>query len=305
MTTKAPDMLLDTAHKWEDLLPSAVFAGIVGDANHPDGYHISYDDNSKSNYSTTRPPDKPPNMPSANAVMASAIDMSMNKTDMVTSYKRIKAVYDNKNDTRRKYFNAVNCWSGTGDAQRLDLYANEISYASPDHKSHVHDEYARMYCQDPKAGRAHLSVWSGQTHDQWLAQEGDGEMPVGLIGLEKGMSSSKNGRDVGDAIKSLQRMLTSTGDYTGDVDGIYGSSTAAALLKCRQDQGSTATAPAGDRVDSWGYVALMTAYIQAQAPKATQGPPGPPGPPGSPGAPGTPGKDGVPQPGQEFTVAVV
>jgi hypothetical protein len=168
MTTRAPQMLLNTMHAWEDLYPSAVFAGIVGDTNHPDGYHISYEDNSKSNYSTTRPPDKPPKMPKANEEMASAGDMSMNKTDMVKHYNLIIKVYNDKSDPRRKYFNAVNCWDGkSANAVRLDLYANTKSTATNDHMSHVHDEYPRMYCQDPMAGKAHLSVWSGESKEDW------------------------------------------------------------------------------------------------------------------------------------------
>jgi hypothetical protein len=168
MTTKAPSMLVDTAHAWEDMFPSAIFAGIVGDINHPDGYHISYEDNPGGNYSIVRSPDKPPKMPSANAVMASAIDMSMNKTDMVTHYNRIIKVYNDHTDPRRRYFNAVNCWDGkSANAVRLDLYANTKSTATNDHKSHVHDEYPRMYCQDPMAGQAHLSVWSGQSKEDW------------------------------------------------------------------------------------------------------------------------------------------
>jgi len=168
MTTKAPQMLVDTAHRWEDMFSSTVFAGIVGDLNHPDGYHISFEDNPSGNYSIVRPPDKPPKMPSANDDEASAVDMSMNKTDMVTHYNRIIKVYNDHSDPRRKYFNAVNCWDGkSANAVRLDLYANTKSTATNDHKSHVHDEYPRMYCQDPMAGKAHLSVWSGESKEDW------------------------------------------------------------------------------------------------------------------------------------------
>lgn len=176
MSTKAPQMLVDYAHRWENMFASAVFAGIVGDINHPDGYHISYNDNPPGNYSIVRPPDKPPKLPDANRPMASAVDMSMNKSDMVTCHNRILAVYNDHSDPRRKYFNAVNCWDGkSADAVRLDLYSNTKSYASPDHKSHVHDETTRMYCQDPMTAQAKLSVWSGQSKDDWMNDVGQVE----------------------------------------------------------------------------------------------------------------------------------
>lgn len=171
MSTVAGDNMKDIANKWEDQYSSAVLSGIVGDTNHPDGYHISYDDNPHGNWSCSRPDDKPPNMPSGNSNDACAIDMSMNTSDMKKCYSRALAVYNDKNDPRRKYLNAFNGWDGSGDATRLDFYANTKSYASPDHTWHCHCEMKRKYANDAKAGRAWLSMTGGQSKQDWIDQE--------------------------------------------------------------------------------------------------------------------------------------
>jgi hypothetical protein len=173
MTTKAPSMLVDTAHAWEDTFSSAIFAGIVGDINHPDGYHISYEDNPSGNYSVTRSCDHPPNMPTSLEEYASAIDMSMNTTDMKTCYDRVMKVYNDKTDPRRRYFNAFNGWNGSGDAKRVDFIANVIGYATSDHKSHSHCEMPRCYCMTAKAGRAWISTFKGESKQTWTDREED------------------------------------------------------------------------------------------------------------------------------------
>jgi len=169
MSTSATGVMQDAADDWEELpsYPSAVCSGIKGDTNHPNGYHISYNDNSKNDFSTTRPDDKPPNMPSANANDASAIDMSMSSTDMAKSYKNWKRLFDDHSDPRRKYFNAVNCYSGSGEARRLDFVANTNTVASPDHKWHEHCSWRRRYARDQTARKGYVSVGRGDTKQQW------------------------------------------------------------------------------------------------------------------------------------------
>lgn len=178
MTTLAPQNLRDAAAEFERLYASAVFSGIVGDLAHrlEGGYHISLEDQSSSNYSCVRlddaapPGDWPRNL-------AAAIDMSMNSSDMATASRRVEAVWANPADTRRKYFNCINGWLGSGDAVRWDFVTGKKSYASPDHKWHTHSEIRRRYVNDPMARKALVSMYAGESHDQWLASNGQTPPP--------------------------------------------------------------------------------------------------------------------------------
>jgi hypothetical protein len=165
MTTKATPTLVKTADGFENQYKSAIFSGIVADDNHDGGYHESFEDNDPRNYSCTRVDDKPPRMTDKEA--ASAIDMSMNKADMITCFKRIHAVWSDHSDPRRKYFNAFNCWDGSGDAVRLDFVSNTASFATIDHTKHVHGECRRRYVNDPEMTRAWLSMTGGETKEDW------------------------------------------------------------------------------------------------------------------------------------------
>lgn len=151
---------------------SAVLSGIVPDSRHlaNGGYHCSVEDlrahGNQHDYSNTRPDDR-----DFNPKYAAAIDVTMSKADMIRHYKRFYAVFKDKTDPRRRYFNATNTWPGTGDAVRLDFVAGKIGRASDDHKWHVHDELKRRYLLDPKAARAKLSVAAGEAKSAWIARE--------------------------------------------------------------------------------------------------------------------------------------
>lgn len=153
-------------------LKTAVLSGIVPDTRHLDngGYHCSVEDlrrfGNAGDYSNTRTDDKNFNIP-----YAAAFDVTMSTADMKKAYRRIYAVWKDKSDPRRKYFNAVNCWDGAGDAVRLDFKINLAKYASPDHKWHVHGDWPRRYVRDPKAARAWISVFAGETKASWIARE--------------------------------------------------------------------------------------------------------------------------------------
>jgi hypothetical protein len=239
MTTLAPPTLIATADKWENQLSSAVFSGIKGDTNHPDGMHISYEDNPRGNWSISRPPDKPPKMALTLKKLACAADMSMNAQDMITTYKRVHAVWADHSDPRRIYFLGWNVWDGLGDAVRLDFDTNTAQFATPDHKWHTHGEIHRMYVNDSKAHRAWLSMTGGQTKAQWISQE------------EVEMITYPRFGDTGEAVKNLQYDLADTGDYTGKVDGIYGLDTTAAVLKFRKRFLTAAIAGSGKSVTGW------------------------------------------------------
>jgi hypothetical protein len=169
VATAAADVTRWIAKRWEALYPSAVLSGIVGDPAHrkSGGYHISVVDNPKNNYSVVRPDDKSP--PGAwPRDLAAAIDMSMSPADMRLCTARLKRVYDNPDDPRRKYLNAFNGWSGTGDARRYDLWARVTSYATVDHKWHVHAELRRRWANSWDAARATVSALAGESVAEYL-----------------------------------------------------------------------------------------------------------------------------------------
>ena len=151
---------------------SAVLSGIAPDSRHLDngGFHCSVEDlrrfGNADDYSNTRPDDR-----NFNIQYGAAIDVSMSPADMRKHHARIHAVWADHTDPRRKYFNAVNTWDGSGDAVRLDFVTNTAKPATADHKWHAHDETRRRYLLDPVAARAKVSVWKGETKAQWLASQ--------------------------------------------------------------------------------------------------------------------------------------
>lgn len=175
MATLVSDPIRWLAKEWEDNCgyASAVLSGIAPDAAHlgRGGYHCSIQDlianGNGSDYSNTRPDDK-----GYNPKYGAAIDMSMSTADMVKCHNRVRAVWADKTDPRRKYINAINTWDGSGDAVRLDFYANSERSATDDHKWHNHDETRRRYLLDWEAVRAVASVFKGETKQQWESNMG-------------------------------------------------------------------------------------------------------------------------------------
>jgi hypothetical protein len=253
MSTSAPPMLIEFADAWEALYPSAVFAGIVGDAAHQanGGYHISIEDQSSSNYSVTRPDDAaPPGGWPRN--LASGVDMSVNTTDMFRIDSLVHAVWKDHEDSRRAFINAVNCWDGNDSPGRYDMYSNVLSGSDDSHKWHVHWEYRRRYVADQQAMAACLSILKGETKEQW--QAGGGTPPPAkpqlrrpwpsymphneYFGLISGPNHSHGGyyqakssakKDERPDITAIQNRLNSLGYNCGTADGIFGDKTKAGV----------------------------------------------------------------------------
>lgn len=152
--------------------PSAVLSGIAPNSQHlkAGGFHCSIEDliahGNGGDYSNTRTDDK-----GFNPKYGAAFDVSFSKTDMIKAYGRVHAVWADKSDPRRQYVNAINCWSGTGDATRFDFDAGTAKYASPDHEWHVHGEIHRRWVREMKAARAVASIFQGEAKANWIARE--------------------------------------------------------------------------------------------------------------------------------------
>ena len=166
MSTRAHPLTRHVALVWEQLYPSAVCSGIAPDRRHlsQGGYHVSIQDNRPGTYSVVRGDDK-----AGPRDVSAAIDMSMSPADMKRCTGRLKRVYDNPDDPRRAYLNAFNGWTGAGDARRYDIWARVTSYATADHKWHVHAEFRRRFVDSPAAAKAFLSALAGESVAQYQA----------------------------------------------------------------------------------------------------------------------------------------
>jgi hypothetical protein len=212
VATRSTPQLDRLAREWEAMYPSAQHSGTVGDLAHKlgGGYHISREDQPANNYSVVRPDDRPGSGPNW---AASAIDMTMNERDMKLCSSRLRNLFAAVGDPRRKFLNAFNGWLGSGDAQRWDFYAGTISWATPDHKWHVHLEIRRRYVESDEMVTAVLSALAGTT---LAALKGDDELSwnedVIPIGYPEVWKNSNNNRWVaknalGDARDRAHRTL--------------------------------------------------------------------------------------------------
>lgn len=178
MSTKAYPMMRTAADNFEEAYASAVCSGICGDAAHKKrgGPHISRDDQPRTNWSVIRPQDRVGQGPED---AACAIDMSMKPSDMRLATRRLKAVWANPNDPRRKYFNAFNGWTGGPEALRFDFITGKISKASRDHITHVHAELRRLYVGSKIALAAFRSAVRGESIATFLKTIGVVPKPAG------------------------------------------------------------------------------------------------------------------------------
>lgn len=175
MSTVAYPLLRELAEGIEDIFDSAVCSGIVGDLAHRrrGGFHISREDQPSSNYSVTRPDDKAGNGPDD---AAAAVDITMNPADMRTATLRLRKIWDNLKDPRRKFLNAFNGWLGTGDAIRFDVYARLKKKATRDHTWHLHAEIRRKWVKIKLMVKAILSALRGESVTAYLASIGKPEV---------------------------------------------------------------------------------------------------------------------------------
>jgi hypothetical protein len=234
MATVATTELKWLASEWKKLYKSAVVSGIVGDTRHAarGGYHISRQDQPKSNYSVVRADDK-----AGRADAAAAIDMNLSESDMRLCTGRLIAVFTNKSDPRRKYLNGFNGWNGSGSAKRYDIAGSRVSSASSDHKWHVHLEIRRRYTESMIAMRAVLSVLRGESVAAYytsigLSPTGAVKAPVAKAKvaappypghlLAKGAGKARPDPDVK---KWQARMIARGWTSIGRADGVFGEKT--------------------------------------------------------------------------------
>jgi LysM repeat protein len=163
---------------------SAVFSGIVPDKRHlrQGGYHCClvhlFANGNADDYSNRRKLDQSTVVSSKGRSFSAAFDVSMAKADMMKLHARVRKVFLDRTDPRRKYVNAINCWDGSGSAVRYDFQANTASWATPDHTWHAHGDQPRMYVDTygdekraMKAARAYASILVGEAKATWISRE--------------------------------------------------------------------------------------------------------------------------------------
>lgn len=225
------------ADEMERIYPSAVFAGIVPDQRHLDqgGYHVClnhlWSHGNADDYSNTRRLDESPPVSVDGRKYSAAIDVSLGAADMKRLHARVRRVWADKTDPRRRWVNAINCWDGAGDAVRYDFPANTAGYATPDHKSHTHGDVPRLYVDmaaDPDrcwlAARAFVSVVAGESRAQW--ESGQGTQPT---------TTSTGDDDMPTAKEVVDELLSRDMTYTGGPAGL----TVRNLLRNLHQQGVT------------------------------------------------------------------
>jgi len=235
MSTVAYPATKALAKAFEGSYRTAVCSGICGDAAHQlrGGYHIARESQPSTNYSVVRPEDRPGNGPDD---AAAAIDMSMARTDMVLTTRRLLQVFANDRDPRRKYINAFNGWLGAGDAQRWDFVTRSVSRASSDHKWHIHLEVRRRYIPNAVAMKAVLSAWRGETLAQYLISVGVAPYAPHVrpqAPAYPGRVLARTGNQHPDPFVKLwqQRMLARGWKSLGTADGLFGPKTEDAVRR--------------------------------------------------------------------------
>lgn len=172
MATVATPVMRKFADDWENVLPSAVLSGIVGDTTHQEegGYHISREDQpSKDDYSIQLAEDREG---SSNA--AAAVDMNHSPAEMILVTNRLLASAEDAQDPRLNYTREFYGTTNGKSVQGWDTYYGKSATSDNSHLWHVHISFLRKYVNDPVAMAAVLSVIKGQTVAQWQAGGGNG-----------------------------------------------------------------------------------------------------------------------------------
>ncbi len=252
---------------------SAVLSGIVPDAAHLDngGYHVSIDDlkrfGNAGDYSNTRPLDKAPPVTADGRKNSCALDVSLGKADMITVYGHVERAWKaRKTDTRAKYINAINVWSGKKDVRpvRFNFQKGTKEAASWDHTWHGHGDWVRIFVDAgyslpaaERAARAMASVWIGQTHDQWQRQE-----KLGPYAPKPPAPPSTSTPEDDDTMIANTHQLPAAYAYDAAGKPLPGRIAAAALV-------SVGLPPAGHPEHRWGkdyskpYLSLVADAIPA------------------------------------------
>jgi hypothetical protein len=137
-------------------MPNAQLSGIVGDSAHTYGYHRGRNYISSSDYSCQQADDK-----AGPGEAASALDVTMNDSDMKAVTKRLIAAVD-AGDGRlhalREFYGTTNGYDVTG----RDVRTGNWITSDDSHLWHVHLSFYRKWADDPTEARKIAEVFTGK-----------------------------------------------------------------------------------------------------------------------------------------------
>lgn len=150
---KGPKAGWDAIHKF---MPQAQLSGIVGDRAHTYGYHRGRNYVGRGDYSATQADDR-----AGPGEAASALDVTLNPSDMITVTKRLIAAV-NRNDPRlhglREFYGTTNGKVVTG----RDVRTHNVVTSDPSHLWHIHCSGYRRWADDPASWVKIAEVFAGK-----------------------------------------------------------------------------------------------------------------------------------------------
>ena len=148
------------------LIPKAQLSGVLGDRNHTYGYHRARAVLPASDYSVKLAKDK-----QGDKWAASALDISLPKTEMIRVTKRLIDSANDRNDPRmepvREFYGTTNGTSVNGRIHDGN-YSWRFASADNSHLWHIHIGFIRKYANDAKALIGVAEVITGKALDMAL-----------------------------------------------------------------------------------------------------------------------------------------
>lgn len=210
------------------------------------GYHDSRNNNPPGNYSVVLPLDRWGQGPSDGAA---AIDITLSDAKMIKFTKMLMAGLDRK-DPRLKGIKEV---IGTRDGRNVVRYTRNSPTSAPvwagsdsSHLWHIHISLFRAYINNWSVLKGIVDFLNGVAGTSSSGSKGI----FAVLGLKRG--------DKGEEVRLLQVMLTTSGFPCGAIDGVYGPSVSAAVVKMRRANGSSVTADQG--MNPWAVDQLLRAH---------------------------------------------
>lgn len=206
MTEYAPAAIQHLFDKVKAGVPEAIMGGILGDQNHPYGYHRGRNYCAPGDYSCSLPEDR-----QGDGEAACALDLSWATADAhyLVSQRLLDAANDSRMYAARSFFGSVDGWTVCG----WD-YAGGYPVSSDDsHLWHVHLSILRAYANDDAALDGIAEVITG---GKGGAISSPDQLPEEVAGMLIQKQSDKLG---GLVIGGKAVLIRSGSDYNAMRDG--------------------------------------------------------------------------------------
>ena len=165
------EALLEMSRLWEETIPAAVFSGVAPSSQTAYGYHNSANNlinsGQSNDYSLQINGDRTSDGIDRDAYCA--IDMSMNRSDMILVTNRVYKSWKDANDPRLdKHREGIGTLDGNN-VTYMDFQSGQLGSADDSHLWHFHKGGLRLYVNDMESVNAFISVIKGQTYAEYLS----------------------------------------------------------------------------------------------------------------------------------------